>query len=52
MRLVDSLRGPVDPDDPACRDPEFIRTYALPFFRFVGERYFRAERMVGGRRAS
>jgi len=43
MRLVDSLRELVDPDDPTCRDPEFIRSYALPFFRWIGARYFRAE---------
>ena len=43
MRLVDSLRELVDPDDPTCRDPEFIRSYALPFFRWIGDRYFRAE---------
>ena len=35
MRLVDSLRELVDPDDPTCRDPEFIRSYALPFFRWI-----------------
>ena len=40
---VEHVMRPVDPDDPSCRDPEFIRTYALPFFRFIGERYFRAE---------
>ena len=43
MRLVDSLGEEVDPDSLGCRDPQFIRRYALPFFRFVGERYFRAE---------
>lgn len=41
-RLVDLLRGPVDPCDLDCRDPEVVRRVG-PLLEAVGRTYFRAE---------
>src|SRR5438093_369737 len=43
MQLADLFMRDVDASDPAARDPEFIRTVALPFFNALRVRYFRAE---------
>jgi len=43
MPLADLLARPVDTSDPAARDPEFIRTVALPLFDALRVHYFRAE---------
>ncbi len=43
MALADLLARPVDTSDPAARDPEFIRTVALPLFTALRVHYFRAE---------
>src|SRR5262245_47534727 len=43
MQLADFLSHDVDPSDPANRDPEFIRTVALPAFDALRTYYFRSE---------
>src|SRR5262245_25083763 len=43
MQLADFLSHDVDPSDPAGRDPEFIRTVALPVFDALRTHYFRSE---------
>ena len=43
MQLADFLSHDVDPSDPASRDPEFIRTVALPAFDALRTYYFRSE---------
>ncbi len=43
MQLADLVVRNVDASDPAARDPEFIRTVALPFFDALRVHYFRAE---------
>ena len=41
MRLADLFDGDIDPSDPANRDPEFIRSVALPVLSLFREYYFR-----------
>src|SRR5262245_35131921 len=43
MQLADFLSHDVDPSDPANRDPEFIRTVALPAFDALRTNYFLPE---------
>lgn len=43
MQLADFLSHDVDPSDSASRDPEFIRTFALPAFDALRTYYFRSE---------
>jgi len=43
LQLADLVAHDGDASDPAARDPEFIRTVALPFFDALRVHYFRAE---------
>ncbi len=42
QELIDQLSEDLDPDDPAGRDPEFIRRYGIPLTLAL-RRYFRAD---------
>jgi 1-acyl-sn-glycerol-3-phosphate acyltransferase len=43
VRLENLLLEDLDPDNPAHRDPDFIREYAAPLFDFMARYYFRTE---------
>ena len=43
MTLTELLKLDIDPSDPANRDPEFIRTIALPVLNAIRSYYFRWE---------
>jgi 1-acyl-sn-glycerol-3-phosphate acyltransferase len=43
VRLENLLLEDLDPDNPAHRDPDFIKEYAEPILRFIARHYFRLD---------